>query len=69
MVNVVIVPALNTDGDRPMQSLPNSAALPSALDYLVRALEILDETTEIVIAAKVSDVVDLLNARLPQPGS
>lgn len=49
-----------------MHSLPNSPALPSALDYLMRALEILDETTEIVIAAKVSDVVDLLNARLPQ---
>lgn len=48
-----------------MQTLPNSADLPSALHHLVCALEILDGSTEIVIAARVSDVIDLLNARLP----
>jgi hypothetical protein len=50
-----------------MQTSPNNGALSSALDYLTRALEILDENKEVVIAAKVSDVVDLLTTRLPQP--
>jgi hypothetical protein len=48
-----------------MQTSASDAALPAALEYLLQALQILDETTEIVIAAKLSDVVELLNARLP----
>ncbi|WP_380787829.1 hypothetical protein [Sphingomonas sp. R86521] len=49
-----------------MTTPPNSD-LPAALHHLNCALAILDGTTEPVIAAKVSDVIDLLSTRLPTP--
>lgn len=48
-----------------MQTSPRGADLPSAHDHLQQALEILDDSGEFVIAARVSDVIDLLNAVLP----
>jgi hypothetical protein len=47
-----------------MHTAPNNARLPSAVEYLTRALEILDDMSETVAAAKVSDIIDLLNDRL-----
>lgn len=50
-----------------MPTLPDSADLPTALDLLVGALEILDDSSEAVIAARVADVVDMLTERLLTP--
>jgi hypothetical protein len=47
-----------------MQISTNGAAIPSALDHLLSALAILDHKHEHVLAARVSDIVELLNAQI-----
>ncbi|WP_158637931.1 hypothetical protein [Sphingomonas ginsenosidivorax] len=51
-----------------MQTFPKPNSLVVARDHLVRALDILDDSTELVIAARVADVIELLNAVLPAAG-
>jgi len=51
-----------------MQTFPNAKDLLAARDHLVRALDILDDHAEMVLAARVADVIELLNAVLPAAG-
>jgi hypothetical protein len=51
-----------------MQTFPNPKDLLAARDHLVRALDILDDHAEMVLAARVADVIELLNAAIPAAG-
>jgi hypothetical protein len=47
-----------------MQISTNKVAIPSVLGHLVSALEILDGQREDVLAARVSDIVEQLKAKI-----